>query len=407
MKVGHSQHDAIAMFSGRTRSRRFRQGVARISLMIAAFVVVDVLIGLTLCRNGRFMGRPLPPYDLTFTDRQLRHLQSLGGERSTYSRFDPDLGWSLRSNGESDGTRANSAGFRANREYSYQVPPGVTRIAAFGDSYTHGHGVTNEETWSYLLEQANANLEVLNFGVNGYGTDQAYLRYLRDGAQYHPDIVLIGVMVENILRNVSVYRPAYAHGTAGVAVKPRYRLGADGELELLPCPVRSAADLKRQVESRRLLDALVETDYWVARAPKAYQNSPLFLSSIGRITYAAYEQLHPPKRYYRDIASEPFQVTARILLDFHAKAVSNGSNSAIVLFFPNKCEVRKLVDGKAPYWESMMGYLRGVGVPVVDLSPSLVEAVRRDGIDTYFRGAHLSPSGNQVVADTILKVLAP
>ena len=87
--------------------------------------------------------------------------------------------------------------------------------------------------------------------------------------------------------------------------------------------------------------------------------------------------------------------------------MSNGSNSAIVLFFPNKCEVRKLVDGKAPYWESMMGYLRGVGVPVVDLSPSLVEAVRRDGIDTYFRGEHYSPSGNQVVADTILKVLAP
>ena len=83
-------------------------------------------------------------------------------------------------------------------------------------------------------------------------------------------------MVENILRNVSVYRPAYAHGTAGVAVKPRYRLGADGELELLPSPVRSAADLKRLVKSRRLLDALGETDYWVARAPMDERNSGEF-----------------------------------------------------------------------------------------------------------------------------------
>jgi hypothetical protein len=72
---------------------------------------------------------------------------------------------------------SNSAGIRSNREYNLIAPPGVTRIVAFGDSFTHGDEVPNQETWEYLLEQSRDEVEVMNFGVQGYGADQAYLRY--------------------------------------------------------------------------------------------------------------------------------------------------------------------------------------------------------------------------------------
>src|SRR5439155_12092273 len=82
----------------------------------------------------------------------------------------------------------------------------VVRIAAFGDSFTHCDGVANSFTWEYLLERLNPALEVLNFGVGGYGTDQALLRYELEGMAFHPHIAILGFLPENIHRVVSVFR---------------------------------------------------------------------------------------------------------------------------------------------------------------------------------------------------------
>jgi hypothetical protein len=176
---------------------------------------------------------------------------------------------------------------------------------------------------------------------------------------------------------------------------------------MVPCPVSSPEELATLVESKRLLDTLYETDYWVARAPKAYQGSVLFWSSMVRIVYAGYERWHPPGYYYQHVTSEPFQVTARILKDFHAKALDDGAERAIVLIFPGEGEIQDQLDGKPPFWSTMTNHLQSAGVPVVDLAPPLTEVVRREGMDAYYRVGHLSPKGNAVVADTLLKALFP
>jgi len=52
------------------------------------------------------------------------------------------------------------------------------RVALVGDSFTFGMEVPYEDTWGAQLERALAgDVQVLNFGVDGYGVDQAYLRY--------------------------------------------------------------------------------------------------------------------------------------------------------------------------------------------------------------------------------------
>ena len=61
-------------------------------------------------------------------------------------------------------------------------PPGSLRIAAFGDSFTHGDEVPNEDTWQEILMRAHPDVEAMNFGVGAYGLDQAFLHYQRDGA---------------------------------------------------------------------------------------------------------------------------------------------------------------------------------------------------------------------------------
>jgi hypothetical protein len=165
------------------------------------------------------------------------------------------------------------------------------------------------------------NAEILNLGVNGYGTDQALLRYRRDGARFQPRIVLIGLMLENLLRNVSVYRPAYYHKTSSISVKPRFRFDGEGSLDLAPMPVESASELRSAIRDGSLVPILMESDYWVRRAPLAYVRSRLFLSSLARLIYGAYERGHrDPERYYTNRSSEPYRVTQKILKNFRDEA---------------------------------------------------------------------------------------
>lgn len=414
MRLGVTTCFGLALLPGLKPSKAWpksRRIIPKVVLLMVVLVILDVLIGLTLCRNDRFFGRPLPPYDLTFTEGQVESLNRLGTERNTGARqFDSELGWCVRPNGTSeDGLeRINSSGIRAGREYALQKPPGKTRIVTFGDSFTFCGEVANEDSWPQLLERAGKDLEVLNFGVSGYGNDQAYLRYLREGRQFESDIVLIGHFVENISRNVNVYRPAMWHGTNGVAVKPRFKLDEHGALVHVPCPAKSERELKHLIVSGRLLDTLRENDYWVYKSPLAYEDSLLFYSSIGRIAYAAYEQWSPHHWYYEDVTCESFQVTSRILQDFYQRALQDGADRAMVLVFPAKPYVHDHEDGKLPFWDTMTKHLQNAGIDVLDLTPFLAEAARREGIEPLFaEGGHYSPKGNAVVAEAIRKSLFP
>ena len=154
--------------------------------------------------------------------------------------YDEWTGWTFRPNSirQAGAFTINSSGFRSRRDYS-QIPPADTlRIAVFGDSFTAGDDVSDDEVWSYLLErelnQAGIRAEVLNFGVGAYGMDQAYLRWQQLGKSFAPDIVIFGLQPENLERNVNVFRQLL-HGSGPAFSKPRFAL-IDSELQLLNVP---------------------------------------------------------------------------------------------------------------------------------------------------------------------------
>ncbi|HXV36746.1 MAG TPA: SGNH/GDSL hydrolase family protein [Myxococcota bacterium] len=397
MSSGSSNLRASA--SDSTRARLLNN----ILLALAMFIGLDVLVSLVFCREGHFFGTTLPPYDLLFTDEQRSRLAKLGEDPSDRpGLLDPDLGWSHRANYTGPGGPTNSAAIRANREYTRDVPSGITRVAAFGDSFTHSGPIPRiEDTWTYRLEQSRPNLEVLNFGVSGYGTDQAYLRYRRDGAPFHPNVVLIGLMTENMFRNVSVYRPAYYHRSGGIGVKPRFKVGAHGELQLLPCPARSAQELKALIESRDLVELLRDTDYWVQRAPLAYSSSPFFASSLFRISYAVYEHRRPLAAHYANTSSEPFQVTLAILRSFHDEALANGADRALVIAMPTEGDLSQLRLGKPRYWQTLLDALQARGVPVIDLADPLLAAIGEADVSDYFASFHYNAAADAIVAQAL------
>ena len=68
-----------------------------------------------------------------------------------------------------------------------------------------------------MVERATGS-RVFNAGVPGYGTDQAYLRYRERKESLAPDIVILGLMIGDMKRNVNVFRTFLAGWTAWAAL---------------------------------------------------------------------------------------------------------------------------------------------------------------------------------------------
>lgn len=94
----------------------------------------------------------------------------------------------------------NSLGYRG-QEFSYQKDPNVFRILVVGDSFTFGHGVNDDQTYSYQLNQRlkdQGNFEVINAGYMAAFSPDSYYLYLKEkGLKLQPNLVLLGFFIWN------------------------------------------------------------------------------------------------------------------------------------------------------------------------------------------------------------------
>lgn len=117
-------------------------------------------------------------------------------------------GW-FRKEGEAY-IRINSDGLR-DEEHRKQKPPDTFRIAILGDSYAEAFQVPLQNTFWKVMEHdlttchafAEKNIEVINFGVSGYGTAQEYLTLQHYVWEYSPDIIILAFLTGNDIRNNS------------------------------------------------------------------------------------------------------------------------------------------------------------------------------------------------------------
>ena len=146
--------------------------------------------------------------------------------------WSPTRGWTVKPNLRDVPFRgklvnSNSKGIRGSQDFAYEKPAGVMRVVVLGDSFTFGEEVGDDETYSHHLQTLLPNTQVLNLGIHGYGHDQMLLYLKEEGLKYHPDIVILGFMPDDMERNVLSFRD-YA--------KPHFAL-REGRLELTTGPV--------------------------------------------------------------------------------------------------------------------------------------------------------------------------
>ena len=378
----------------------------------AVRILTMILLGVTLAIGVaeaavRYM-MPIPEEQLLplpYNREALRKI--IAGD--TYYRFDQQLGWVPGGTGNYGKVvyRANAAGFRANREYDLQPPATGRRIGAFGDSFTHCDEVDYKDCWTFKLETAWPGSEVLNFGVPGYGTDQAWLRYKRDGRQYRPCVVLIDYFVENINRVVNRFRPFYSPEDGIALSKPRFVLDGDG-LRLMPNPTTNPEQL---TDPAWVEHELGPNDAWYF--PHVFTSTLLDVSEIERVARsAAYRSSHRDLergdgRYpmYRT-HPEAVELTTRILTEF-ARDTGRDGATPVVVFFPGRRDVtdaaiRQIEEPYTP----IMHRLESEGVATIDLAEYVIPFVQRRGTDgLYAENGHYNQRGNELIATALAQRL--
>ena len=234
---------------------------------IALVLIVNIVLLESFClaflllasrTHGHYFVIPWSQYDeqvSTFSDQQVLEIS-----RS----FDRILSWDTTPG--SAITRTNIADepytetINESGERACSAPYDSVVISSYGDSHTIGAEVNDDESWQCVL-QARLGMQVQNFGVGGYGTDQALLKLERRLEQgFRTPYVVLGIHEENIGRTLNTYRPFYFNypGTY-LTFKPRYLLES-GKLSLL----ETAYNLSTVEDVKRAIRVAAQNDYWYA-----------------------------------------------------------------------------------------------------------------------------------------------
>ena len=311
---------------------------------------------------------------------------------------DPVLGWTIAPNRKSENGlyASNSMGIRSRpREYTPDPPPGVLRVALFGDSFTHGDEEPYEKTWGYFLEEdlkrEGVRAEVINFGVGGFGIGQAYLRWDRLGRDFSPRIAVFGFQSENMKRVVNIFRPLYSRRTWLVFSKPRFILDQQGELQLINCPVVDPKNIPEILENFKE-HPLSRYEFWYN--PKNYFDSFWLKSRFLQIIYNRFRQ---PRRDHREgsgireSGGQPEDVTLAIMKRF-AREVREAGGIPIILHIPKKSHLELVEKGITPAYYSLFEELEKEGVLVVDPVKEM------EGKHRLYKRSHFSSRGGKIVA---------
>jgi hypothetical protein len=177
-----------------------------------------------------------------------------GGFTYQWDEYHRLLGWTNVAGYRSDATipfdvKINSQRLRASHDFTRRPASGITRIALFGDSLAFGEEVDNGETIADHLGRRRDNLEVLNYGVHGYGLGQSVLRLEIEGDRLNPDLYVLTVLFpEDLVRDQTDF---FLHP------KPVFRLdGGSVVIDNVPVPEASRTPflLRHSFSAAWLLD---------------------------------------------------------------------------------------------------------------------------------------------------------
>jgi hypothetical protein len=344
----------------------------------------------------------------------------LSGTASFY-QIDSATGWSIRPGSRSGELyTSNGDGFRSKKEFAITAPPNITRIACCGDSYTFCSEVADDDSWPQHLQNKLGNsFEILNFGVAGTGLAQSYVRYQDKVKKYHPDIVLIGYMSENLKRTLNVFRPFLLNSSGFPFAKPYATLDSNGKVEVRPPFLTSNDDYQRLLDHpREVLAKMAPLDYWFVNSQKSGAVSGLTSVRVWHYmkartnlanNFAAIVNRNPPRDDLDDAyeaGSFPFRVN-ELLFQKYAQEVKEHGSRPIIILFPSPQDLRMYNATGGVSYRSLKSQLVKGGLEVIDMLDLFAKEYSRPvPLDRIFLKVHYNGDTNQKVAQFISEAIS-
>lgn len=363
-------------------------------LVLVALEAISWIAFATALRGKQLRYRDLDTLGPTPTQAEMDAWRTWGWDR--------ELGWLQRPDtqetvNDRDGAWSLAIDGRGARRESYAGAGGL--VSAYGDSFTFGHEVADDQTWPHYLSE-RLGTRVDNWGQTAWGPDQAVLRLQRNLPRERTAIVVLAIMSENIARLLNCYRP-FLTGDLNMkmAFKPMLMF-EDGNLTWLPNPLGHSDTPTDWLEA--LAQARV-IDYWyLENRERVRPHFPYLFRLPEALAYA----VHHPSR--PSLYRHPGAV-ARLdyVLNEFERLAGEHDFVPVVLFIPEPAELRRFTKGQSPEYQDYVATRRartaGTSMIVLDLLEHPFEAARFNR--RPFKD-HPSPYGQQVIAGVLATTLA-
>ncbi len=326
----------------------------------------------------------------------------------------------------------NSQGLR-DREIPYENESGATRILMLGDSTTAAMQVDLDDTFVKQLEsdlnENDGSWEVINAGVNAYGTDNELLFYQLEGQKYDPDIVFLDVYLANDVYNNN---PTLELRYGGQSAKPYFTLDDKGELELQNFPVEDTTTfwtkvgtfLKKHFQLPRFVAQTLalrgEIPPWLAPVVRLFGGGRGATSAGDGDAAQAVENgdageetavQTPPRRPDicdpdpLPIIENAWDVTEALILELEKEVDANGAQLA-VLIIPAAPQIVPPQEGEVWYCDvpndQLTAFLDEAGIPYLDMLPAFrEEALAGNGPYYFEKDFHMTALGHDLTSDLL------
>jgi hypothetical protein len=316
---------------------------------------------------------------LAFRDRPTV-LWAVGRKRSQH---DPDIGWVNRPNanipdlyGKGGYVRINSQGFRNNEEIAQRSAAGRIRVICTGDSFTFGEGVSNDDVWCQLLAAHDPRLEIVNMGQTGYGIDQAYLWYKRDGLPLEHHVHLLSFITDDFFRMQTVFFAGYAKPLLDVV---------DGRLVVTNLPV-----------PRKSYYAT-----WLARHLRNF-NGLRSAELVGRAITKAKSMLFSDKAQSQEEKNARTRVVLRKIFDDLKRIQIERGIQPVLVHLPTLWELSGH-DADAREWMAFLKpELAEVGIPILDIMDDFRKLPIGDLVTMFYPEGRIGPNHFNVYGNAVL-----
>lgn len=352
----------------------------RNALINTAVLLVSLVVGLIGCE---IVVRLLSSSDKAWELRNYVADQEQWRGRWQTMRPDPLLGYIPR-----DGYAGTDHGYNVHmtfgtdglRLHHQGKPPAKMEppILVVGDSYSMGAEVEDDESWAAYME-ATLDRRVLTAGVPGYGIDQAVLRAETLVGKYRPDVLVVGLIADDVERA----RMRILWGLQ----KPYFEI-ADGKLVLRNVPLpepdpNPRLDLLRQVLGYSYLMDVV----------------------MRRLGHMAWWRRGQPSHV--EPAHDYGEKVACLLMDRLASLRDQHRTKVVLVaqYSPQTWQSEDLRRKEVAVVQGVAACARARGIDTIDTFAAVAAAVRARGVAGTYTGIHMNPAGNRLTADLILNWL--